>query len=607
MKSFLSNIVSSFIGVFLASIVLGFLGLTLLIGIFVSIADSFDSGKNIQALNEPSILILRLAYPIQEKTSEDPFDHYDFNTMESRIVLGLDDIIEGIHRAKHDPNIAGIYLNLAPEAHGWATAEAIREALIAFRETNKWVLAYNEIYSHQSYYLSSAASEVYLNPEGYLQLQGLSSQSIFVKDALEKLDIEMQVLRGPNNEYKSAIETFSESEMSDSNRFQTQILLNELWAHITQNISKERDISNENVNLIADKLAIKSATDSVQHKLVDALLYLDQVRDNIRQKMELKSQTRIPAISIEDYAMLLKDENPFKNVAALPLENQIAVVFADGEIMSGDNDRGIVGSITTSYALRKARENPNVKAIVIRINSPGGSALASDVILREVYLSAQHKPTIVSFGDVAASGGYYMSAAAHRIFAEPSTITGSIGVFSLMPNLKGFFNNKLGVNFESVNTNQYSDFGNMSQALKDYEKEHLNQQIINVYQSFKEHVAEGRSMPMEKVEEVAKGRVWSGIAAKRVGLVDELGGLHDAITEAAKLANLSHYELLKLPEEETPFKKLLKSGDEHAQSWLVETFLGSEFLPVWKQQKNLQKISKMEGIQARMPLELLIQ
>jgi protease-4 len=417
----------------------------------------------------------------------------------------------------------------------------------------------------------------------------------------------MQVLRGPNNEYKSAIETFSASEMSDSNRFHTQILLNELWAHITQNISKERDISNENVNLIADKLAIKSATDSVQHKLVDALLYLDQVRDNIRQKMELKSQTRIPAISIEDYAMLLKDENPFKNVAALPLENQIAVVFADGEIMSGDNDRGIVGSITTSYALRKARENPNVKAIVIRINSPGGSALASDVILREVYLSAQHKPTIVSFGDVAASGGYYMSAAAHRIFAEPSTITGSIGVFSLMPNLKGFFNNKLGVNFESVNTNQYSDFGNMSQALKDYEKEHLNQQIINVYQSFKEHVAEGRSMPMEKVEEVAKGRVWSGIAAKRVGLVDELGGLHDAITEAAKLANLSHYELLKLPEEETPFKKLLKSGDEHAQSWLVETFLGSEFLPVWKQQKNLQKISKMEGIQARMPLELLIQ
>ncbi len=606
MKTFLSNILSSFIGVFLASIALGFLLITLITGFFITLAEEIDSGTRVRNLEEDSVLIVRLAYPIHEKTSEDPFDHYDFNTMESRVVLGLDDIIENIRRATNDPFIKGIYLNVSPDRQGWATMESIRTALSDFKASGKWIVAYNEIYSHQSYYLSSVANEIYLNPQGYMEFQGLSGQSIFLKDTLAKLDIEMQVLRGPDNEYKSAVETFVNSEMSDNSRYQMQVLLNGMWKHMLENVSADRKTSPEKLNQLANQLGLVKPEDSVNSKLIDALKYHDEVRDLIKEKMQLGQHQEIPAVNIEDYAMIEKNMKRFQKIAKTKPADQIAIIYADGEIASGENDRGIVGSITTAYAIRSAREDKNVKAIVLRVNSPGGSALASDVLLRELYLCAQSKPTIASFGDVAASGGYYMSVAAHRIFAEPNTITGSIGVFSLFPNMKGFFNNKLGVTFDNVNTNQYSDFGNISQPLKDYEKRYLQKQVENTYTTFKNHVAEGRSLTPERVEEIAKGRVWSGEDAIKVGLVDEIGGLEAAIAEAAMLAKIEHYELLKLPVEDTPFSRFMQDADEHAQSWIIQTFLGEEFIPAWKQKKRIERITHMQDVQAMMPFELSI-
>lgn len=606
MKSFFVNIVSSFIGVFLASIAIGFVIIISLIGLITTIADSFDSSASLQKLNEPSVLILRLDYPIHEKTSEDPFDHYDFRTMESRVVLGLDDIVESIHRAKFDPNISGIYLNLAPHSQGWATAEAIRTALLDFRREGKWITSYNELYSHQSYYISSVANDIFLNPEGYMEFQGLSAQSIFLKETLEKLDIEMQVLRGPDNEYKSAVETFVNSEMSENNRYQITVLVDELWQHVINNIAQERQIDIDTLNQIANQLSLQQARDAVQHQLIDGLRYHDEVKGAVKKAMQVGPKKEVPAIGIEDYAMLKNSQSKLNELANRTGPNKLAVIYADGDIMSGENDRGIVGSRTTALAIRQARENDQVKAIVLRVNSPGGSALASDVILREVFLSSKSKPTLVSFGNVAASGGYYIAAAADKIFAEPNTITGSIGVFSLLPNMENFFNKKLGIYFENVNTNEYSDFGNISQALKPYEKQVLQAQLENVYQTFKAHVADGRSLTPEQVEKIAKGRVWSGKAAKEIGLVDELGGLQAAIHEAAGMAKLHNYKILKLPREDSPFNRFLKNADEGAKSWLLHAFFGEAFLPLFEQQQKIHLLSKTKGVQARMPFELTI-
>lgn len=617
MKSFFSNIISSFIGVVLASIALGFLLITLIVGLFVSIIDELENGTNVQALEEQSVMIVKLNYPIAEKTSDDPFDHYDFNTMESRLVLGLDDIVDNIQRSSLDPKIAGIYLNLDSMGHGWASTESIRTALLDFKKSGKWIIAYSEYYSHESYYLSSVADELYLNPAGVLQFQGLNSQSLFLKDTLAKLDIDMQVLRGPNNEYKSAVETFTHSEMSENSRRQTQILINEIWANTIKHISESRSVSESTLNQIANNLSIDSAQAAVDYQLIDGLRYQDEVRETIKEKMKLAKNKTIPAINLEDYAGLHKDKNLFSEISPIEQGDKIAVIYADGDIMSGESERGTVGSSTTAYAIRSARENKNVKAMVLRINSPGGSALAADVILREVYLSAQEKPVIISFGNVAASGGYYIAAAGSKIFAEPTTITGSIGVFSLVPNFQGFLNNKLGVHFDNVNTHAYSDFGNTTQALKPFEKQQLQKQLEKVYSTFKAHVAQGRSLSDNQVEEIAKGRVWSGIAAKNIGLVDELGGLKDAINEAATMANISDYDLLKLPKEDSPFNLFVKNSADYTRSWLLNTFFTHPFItntfsnkqlkPMLEHYQMMKELQLEQGVQARMPFSLQIE
>jgi len=612
MKSFFINILSSFIGVFLAAIAIGFVLITLIVGFFVTLAEEIESGSKVQALEEKSVMVLNLNYPIAEKTSEDPFDHYDFETMESRLVLGLDDIVENILLGSQDPKIEGLYLNIDPTSQGWASTESIRNALFKFKSSGKWIISYNEYYSQESYYLSSVSNEVYLNPQGFMEFQGLNAQSIFLKDSLEKLNIEMQVLRGPDNEYKSAVETFTSNSMSENSRFQTQVLINDIWANTIKNISTSRGISEQVLNNIANNLSLNSPQDAVDYKLIDGLRYQDEVRENIKEKMNLPEKKDIPQISIEDYASLHQDKHLLPNLARIEQGNKIAVIYADGNIMSGENSKGIVGSTTTADALRNARKNKQVKALVLRVNSPGGSALASDVILREVFLSAQEKPMIISFGNVAASGGYYIAAAGNKIFAEPSTITGSIGVFSLLPNFQGFLNNKLGIRFENVNTHAYSDFGNTTQALKPFEQEKLQKQLEAVYITFKSHVAQGRNLSDSQVEDLAKGRVWSGVEAKRIGLVDEIGGLNDAIAAAAAMASISDYQLLKLPKEETPFDRFMQNSGAHARTWLANALLGDSInnkviTPVLQQYQIINQLQMEEGVQARMPFIIHIE
>lgn len=610
MKAFFLNIISSFIGVFLASIALGFVSIILLIGLIVGAMESFEKNADFQALKKNSVLIMRLGYSAPEKTSDDPFEHYDFNTLESRTVLGLDDIVESIRLASADSNIEGIYLNIFPESQGWANAESLRQALLNFKASGKWVIAYNEIYTHNSYYISSVADKVYLNPEGQLQFQGLSAQSLFLKNTLEKLEIDMQVVRGPENEFKSAIETYTQDRMSERSRYQTQILIGELWDHFLNEIANSRGVSKHDLNQAAQTLAINLPSDALGYQLVDELLYQDQVRSAVKERLGLTEIDEISSISIEDYATQDKSKSVFNDITGPGQENQIAVVYADGEIYSGENDDGVVGSSSTSNAIRKARANSFVKAMVLRVNSPGGSALAAEVILREVFLFAQEKPVVVSFGNVAASGGYYIAAAGHKIYAEPNTITGSIGVFGLMPNLKGLMENKLGLNIDQVSTNDYADFGTVARPLKEFEILQLQKQVEAAYITFKSHVAIGRSLSDEHVEDIAKGRVWSGVAAKDVGLVDELGGLESAISEAALMAELGEYKLLKLPQEDTPFKRFLQNTDENARAWILQGVLGGklmkEFSPLLKHVQQVQATPVAKGVQAQLPFTLVI-
>ncbi len=612
MKSFFLNIISSFIGVFLASFALSVVGIIFIIGLFTTLVEEFEDDPSVASLEPNSVLVFALPYAIPEKTSDDPFDHYDFNTFESRIVLGLDDIINGIYEAKDDPNIQGIYLRLSPHSQGWANTESIRRALLAFKESGKWIMAYNEVYSHNTYYISSVADEIYLNPEGYLQFQGLSSQSIYFKNSLEKLEIDMQVMRGPDNEYKSAIETYTEDKMSESSRFQTLALVDEIWNHILNNISLSRQVPVAILNEVAEQLSVNLAQDAVDLGLVDALKYQDEVRSLVKEKLSLNEDEDIASISIEDYTIQRQSKQVINQFTQNQSKNTIAVIYADGNIQSGESDDGVIGSATTSYSIRQAREDDNVKAIVLRVNSPGGGVLASEVILRELIVTKDVKPVIVSFGNVAASGGYYIASAADLIFAEPSTITGSIGVYGFIPNYQGFLNNKLGITFDSANTNTYSDFGSSTQAIRPLEQQRIQVQLESVYQTFLEHVAKGRSLSYEETESIAKGRVWSGMAAKKVGLVDEFGGLREAIDTAANMAQVTDYDLWKLPEEDSPFDRLIKNSDQRAQAWLASIFFdnhlfGDILKPVISHQNEINWLKNQKGIQAIMPYSLTIE
>lgn len=588
MKDFFKFVFASMIG-FILSFFVVFLLLIALITAVVSSAG--NDGKVSIASN--SVLHVSLDYPIKERTDKNPLAELSLIGLESKKTLGLNEILANINDAKSDDRIKGIYLDVSSLSSGMATIEEVRSALIDFKKSGKFIIAYSEVYSQGAYYLATVADKIYLNPEGMIDFRGLNSEIMFFKGALEKLDIEAQIIKVGT--YKSAVEPFILDKMSEPNKQQVTSFLGSMYDHILSEISKSRKISKESLFSMADSAKIRAPKDALSFKMVDGLMYKDEVLDELKKLTKTDQKKDIKSVSLEEYtAKEGADEESSKN--------RIAVIYANGEIMSGEGDDETIGSERISRAIRKARTDDKVKAIVLRINSPGGSALASDVIWRETVLAKKSKPVIVSMGDLAASGGYYIACAADSIFAQPNTITGSIGVFGIIPNMQKFFNNKLGITFDGVKTGQYADLGSISRPLTEGEKMIIQLEVNKTYDTFTKKVADGRKKSQTYINSIGQGRVWSGTEALKIGLVDRLGSIDDAIASAAKKAKIKDFKIVDYPTQVDPISALFDKSGDKVKSYFVKRELGDNFM-YYEQMKSALNLS---GVQARMPYTIQI-
>ena len=575
-----------------------FVVVLLFIGLISAIA-SAGNDDEAPKIADNTVLHIQFKNAIQDRPSNNPLENIDFNTFENKTPMSLKNILDNIKKAKSDERIEGIYLDISMLQANMASVEEIRNELMDFKESGKFIVSYSENFGQSEYYLSSVADEIYLNPAGEMTFKGLSAQVMFFKDMLGRLDIDMQVIR--HGKFKSAIEPFIREDMSEANREQVSMLVNTLWDHMTQNISAARSISTDQLNTIADELLIRSAKDAKEYNLVDDLKYEDEVIALLKEKTRTKGDDKLKTIALKKLNNVRATQIADSKIK-LNSKNKVAVIFAEGEIVSGQSSDGKMGSETIAKAINKARKDEKVKAIVLRVNSPGGSALASDVMWREVVLAKADKPVIVSMGGVAASGGYYIACAADKIFAEASTITGSIGVFGLIPNMKGMFNNKLGINIDRVNTNTFSDGLTPFRPLEEKERAALKSMIEDIYGDFTQKVADGRGMTQANVDSIGQGRVWTGINAKEIGLVDEIGGLNDAIAFAVETAALEDYRLDEMPAQEDPFEKMLKefSGEVKYQ------ILGEDIGKAEHYYRNIKSVISTKGIYTRLPVDIII-
>ncbi len=607
MKNFFSTFFGAIVGVIVAGILCTVIFATIIVSSF---KHQFHFGKEKEVrIKANSVLLLKFKDPIKERGVSNPFAELGLgDVIGSKSGTGLDDLMKSIKKAETDTAIKGIYLDLNDDIMASsATLEEVRNSLLQFKASKKFIYAYAEGYSQKSYYLASVADKIYLHPEGDFMFKGLSAQIMYYKNALDKINVEMQVYR--HGKFKSAVEPFLLDKMSAPNRLQLETLLNSIWIHMLEGISKQRGVSVAELQSIADELKITFPADAQQLKLVDELKYKDEVTDALKQKLGIKEKQKINFVSLGDYyAHISKkghgDDEDKEDDKKSDKKAKLAVIYAVGEIMSGEGDAEKIGSESTAKSIREARLDTTIKAIVLRVNSPGGSALASDVIWREVTLAKKVKPVVVSMGDVAASGGYYISCAADRIFAQPNTITGSIGVFGLSPNAQKLFSEKLGINIDTVNTNKHSDLGSLFRPATTQEAAYIQKSVEQVYSTFTKRVAEGRGMSQANVDSIGQGRVWSGADAIGIKLVDELGGINDAINYTAKKANLKEgeYELLSLPKQKDPIKDLLNGKKDEEETKVLQQNLGVFYDYI----KYAQSIIKAKGIQARLPFEMSI-
>lgn len=591
MKQFFGAFFGSIVGILITGII------TTLIFVFVLIAAFKDASKmgddKTYKAKDNSVLRLNLDAEIKERGHKNPLGDLDLGPLMAKGSFGINDIVDNIKKAKTDEHIKGIYLEVSSPVAGFATLEEIRNALLDFKTSGKFVYAYSEGYSQKGYYLATTANKVFLNPQGALEIKGLGSQIMFFKNMLDKMNVEVQIFR--HGKFKSAIEPFMLDKMSEANRAQIETYLGSLWNHMIVGVSKERKISVDEINTVANNLAIRQPADAVKYKFIDELKYEDEVFDLLRKNVGIGAKDKINFVQLDDYM-----NAPGTTVKS---KNQIAVIYAVGDIVSGEGEEDNVGSARIVKAIRQARLDENVKAIVLRVNSPGGSALASDVMWREVMLAKAAKPFIVSMGDVAASGGYYISCAADRIFAQPNTITGSIGVFGMIPNAQKALAEKIGITIDTVNTNKHSDVGTILRGVTPDERDYVQQSVESIYDVFITKVANGRKTTKEKIDSIGQGRVWSGADAIKINLVDELGGLKDAIAYAAKKANVTDYKLLDLPKQKDPIEELFGNGKEEVETRAMKSTLGASYI-YFKQVKNA---IQMKGIQARLPYEMIIE
>jgi protease IV len=584
MKQFFKFVLATFTGIILTCILS-----VLLLVIIAAMAD-----KKV-VVKPNSLLHIKLDAPVVDRADDNPFSSLNPFSGNSEKPLGLkSDILDNLEKAKTDENIKGIFLDLGSVNAGFGMLEEIRAAIIDFKTSGKFVLAYSEMYSQKAYYIASAADEVYLYPEGALDFKGLNSEIMFLKGMLEKLEVEAQIIRGPNNKFKSAVEPLMYDHMSDANKEQTKTYLYSIWNHILKAVSESRNISVDELNQIADSMYIRKASDAVKYKLIDATLYTDELLAKLKEKTGTEKGEKIKYVTLKKYSKAQKEEDKEEGSYG---KSKIAVIYAQGSIESGEGDNNTIGSDRIAKAIREAREDEKVKAIVLRVNSPGGSALASDVMWREMILAKEAKPVIVSMADVAASGGYYIACAADTILANENTITGSIGVFGVLPNLKGFFNNKLGITFDGVKTNSYSDLGTTSRALSTGEFSIIQQGVVEVYDAFITKVSTGRGITKDMVDSIGQGRVWSGVDGKKIGLVDMHGGINKAIEIAAQKAGLEDYKVSYLPKKEDPFERFMKELSGESEAKIIQNALGENY----RMYEYLKSIKEMKGVQARMP------
>jgi protease-4 len=581
---FLRNLLAAIIGTFIA--------LFLIFILFAGMASMIDKGNKVE-VKENTILALKLEPQIVDYApkSDNPFDEL-FGKNDKK--MAFTKIINAIENAKTDDNIKGISIELERLSVGIAQVQAIRDKLLDFKESGKFITAYANAYSQKKYYLSSVADSLFVNPVGGIDFKGLTSERMYFKDFQDKYGVKMEVIR--HGKYKSAMEGFLANEMSDANREQTESFLFSIWNELLEDIAQSRNKSISELNHIADTLGTRNIALAVENGMVDQAIYNDQYIEKLKLLSDTQTDEDLQKVSIKDYISTGKGR--IKSSA----KDKIAIIYAQGNIQYGKGDETYIGNESIIKALKKIRKKKNIKAIVLRINSPGGDALASDLIWREIELTKKEKPIVVSMGNLAASGGYYIACNADKIYAEPTTITGSIGVFGAIPNFTGLVKD-IGINAEQVSTNKgpsYSFYEPLTQEFHDY----IKGSIDDIYVTFVNHVATGRNMNFEEVDAIAQGRVWTGKEALENGLVDELGNLDDAVAHAAQLAEITDYKTTNYPRYKKDFKDafnnnpLIKSKEE-----LIIEEIGADNYRLYKE---LQSFSKMKGAQARMPYTLEI-
>lgn len=585
MKEFFRAFLGSCLGVLISFLLLILLGFSL-IGIIAS------SSEEKVEIAPKTILKIELDQPIFERTPTNPFDNFDFGSMKSNKPLGLNSIVSNLKKAKTDPNIAGVYMDLTTiNAPGFATVQEIRNAIVDFKKSGKFVVAFSDTYNQIAYYLASAADKIYMNPEGNLELLGLKAQVMFYKGTLDKLGVQAQIIR--HGKFKSAVEPFMLDKMSPANREQMDALLGSIWNEITAEISKSRNISAEELNSIANNLSAPDGKSAVNAKLVDELLYKDQVIAKLGSFAKVEKDKDPEAISLAKYDQVIPEDQKYS-------KEKIAVIYANGEVVMGSDSKNL-SEKEISATIREARKDNNIKAIVLRVNSPGGSALASEIIWREMELARKAKPVVVSMGDLAASGGYYITAPANVIYAQPTTLTGSIGVFGVLFNAEKGLKDKLGITVDVAKTNSHADMGQPFRMLNNDETAAIQKEIERIYGTFTRHVSAGRRLPVSYIDSIGQGRVWSGVMAQKLKLVDKLGGLTDAIAEAAKLAKLKEYKTVDLPEQKSTFSQIMAEFTGESISTMFAT---GQFEESIKSYNEIRSFIKNQGVQARLPFWL---
>lgn len=587
MNQFVKNVFASCLGVAIAMVGIFFLGIFLIAGLA-------GSGDAPTVVSDSSVLHLTFDQPVPEQTNNLEMNPFDFDQPE---ILGLNDIVKTIEHAATDDKIKGIYLN--PEnglGMGVASAASVRAALVKFKESGKFVVAYAKSYTQGAYYLSSVADKVYLNPVGSVDLHGFAAVMPFFKDMLDRIGVKMEVFYA--GDFKSATEPYRRNEMSEQNRLQLREYLQPVFKRFLTDISQSRGKSVEELEKITNSLLIGGAKDAVALGLVDSVAHLDNVLAHLKLRAGIEPDAKLNSVRIEDYATSFKKDKNYK------AKEKIALVFAEGTILANQGEVGTIVDDQYVKLLRKIREDEKIKAIVLRVNSPGGSAIASENIWRELSLAKQAgKKVVVSMGDYAASGGYYISCMADKIVAEPSTLTGSIGVYSMMPNASKLSSEKLGIHWDTVKTSKYAVGLNPFVPLSPAEMEHMQASTMQLYNTFLQRVADGRGMVPDSVHKIAQGRVWTGLKAKEIGLVDEVGNLDRAIALAAELAGLEQYRLMEYPAKKDPMQEFIAEltgqGDEDGiRSKVLEKELGT----LYPYYREIKQLLSAQGVQARLPV-----